>query len=147
MLKDLLRYTELADQSVISIFNHTVLVLPQAEHLFSHILNAQHIWLSRINKTETLYDRFQDHPKEEFLAFLQENMAGFKQVLQNRDLEEILPYTISTGDAFENSIGDIMFHVVNHSTYHRAQIASLFKQAGLTPPVTDYVYLKRQNGF
>lgn len=147
MLKDQLRYTEIADQLVIDIFKNTELILPQAEHLFSHVLNAQHIWLSRINKTEPLYDRFQDHPKEKFDSFLKENIAGFKVVLQSKDLEEVLPYKISTGDTFENTIGDILFHVVNHSTYHRAQIASLFKQAGITPPVTDYVFLKRQAQF
>ena len=147
MLKNLLRYTEIADQLVINVFNSAESALPQAEHLFSHLLNAQHIWLSRINKIEPIYDRFEDHPKEKFSAFLKENMDGLKTVLQSRDMEELLPYKISTGDAFENTIGDILFHVVNHSTYHRAQIASLFKQGGITPPVTDYVFLKRQAEF
>ncbi|WP_379084396.1 DinB family protein [Pedobacter sp. UC225_65] len=40
-------------------------------------------------------------------------------------------------------VKDILFHVFNHSTYHRAQIATLFKESGITPPVTDFIILKR----
>jgi uncharacterized damage-inducible protein DinB len=45
--------------------------------------------------------------------------------------------------AFSNDIKSIIFHVINHSTYHRGQIASEFKQNGLDPMVTDYILYKR----
>jgi len=147
MLKDLIRYTELADRSVIDVFNNSQLELPLAEYLFSHVLNAQHIWLSRINQTEPLFERFHVHPKQSFEGMLAANIAKLSKVLENDDLERVVTYKTSAGDPFENKLGDIMFHVVNHSTYHRAQIASQFKLAGLTPPVTDYVFLRRQGEF
>jgi uncharacterized damage-inducible protein DinB len=31
-------------------------------------------------------------------------------------------------------------HVVNHSTYHRGQVASKLKRLGVEPPVTDFIF-------
>ncbi len=33
----------------------------------------------------------------------------------------------------------VLRHIVNHSTYHRGQVASKLKRFGVTPPVTDLV--------
>ncbi|QLH28398.1 MAG: hypothetical protein HWD63_02710 [Candidatus Parvibacillus calidus] len=37
---------------------------------------------------------------------------------------------------------DIIFHIINHSTYHRGQIAMEFRQSGLEPLNTDYIFYK-----
>ncbi len=34
----------------------------------------------------------------------------------------------------------VLRHVVNHSTYHRGQIASKLKRFGVEPPVTDFIF-------
>ncbi|MBX6312724.1 MAG: DinB family protein [Isosphaeraceae bacterium] len=34
----------------------------------------------------------------------------------------------------------VLRHVVNHSTYHRGQVASKLKRLGVEPPTTDFVY-------
>ena len=39
----------------------------------------------------------------------------------------------------------MLFHFVNHSTYHRGQIASNLKEHGIEPLVTDYIFYKRKN--
>jgi uncharacterized damage-inducible protein DinB len=36
-----------------------------------------------------------------------------------------------------------MIHLVNHSTYHRAQIATLLRQGGLEPVNTDFITYDR----
>ncbi len=45
--------------------------------------------------------------------------------------------------AFTNVIQDVLFHFINHSTYHRGQIAIQMKEAGLEPIATDYIFFKR----
>lgn len=35
-------------------------------------------------------------------------------------------------------LGELIQHVVNHSTYHRGQVALLLRQLGHVPPATDY---------
>lgn len=53
---------------------------------------------------------------------------------------------ISTeGVKYESTVLDILTHVVNHSTYHRGQIASLIAATGTKPAVTDYIALTRRN--
>lgn len=144
MLKELIRYTEVADAKVISTFLNAQKELPEAEALFSHVLNAQHIWISRIKGIKPLYERFQIHPKQTFSVLLSENVKSLYDLL-NSDLNAIIKYTIFDGTAFENKAFDILYHVVNHSTYHRGQIATQFRLNDIHPPITDFVLLKREN--
>src|SRR5258706_12162933 len=48
------------------------------------------------------------------------------------ELAEMLSYKNIAGQAFTNSIRDIMQHVANHGTYHRGQIISMLRQVGYT---------------
>lgn len=36
------------------------------------------------------------------------------------------------------TLGELIQHILNHSTYHRGQVAVLLRQLGHTPPATDY---------
>lgn len=142
--KELIRYTEVADNKFITIFEETQVSLPEAEGLFSHILNAQHIWISRICKVESKYERFQLHDKKEFKSLHLKNIADMYD-LANTDLNFNVSYSNFQGDKLVNSLSDILFHMVNHSTYHRAQIATHFRINNIQPPITDYIYLKSKN--
>lgn len=144
MLKDLIRYTEVADSIFISKFSGTERSLPEAEALFSHILNAQHIWIGRINQIECIYDRFEIHPKESFDNIHKENISHL-YALEKLDLNYTVAYSNSAGEIFENKALDILLHLINHSTYHRAQVATQFRLNNMQPPVTDFIFLKRQN--
>jgi len=144
MLKELIRYTEVADSIFISTFSGIQKNLPEAEALFSHILNAQHIWISRIKHIDSLYDRLEIHPKENFGKVHAENITNMYE-LANSDLDFTVAYSNSAGEIFENNALDILYHMINHSTYHRAQIATQFRLNNIQPPVTDFIFLKRQN--
>ncbi|WP_207535512.1 DinB family protein [Desertivirga arenae] len=144
MLEDLINYTAVADKIMIDVLLATDRTMPKAEGLFSHILNSQHIWLSRINKKGALFERFQQQPREQLLSLHLENIKELSKVLKERDLNEKIRYFNFSGVSFESRLSDVLFHVVNHSSYHRGQVVSLLKLAGITPPVTDYIILKRQ---
>lgn len=36
------------------------------------------------------------------------------------------------------TLGELVHHIMNHSTYHRGQVALLLRQLGQKPPATDY---------
>jgi len=42
------------------------------------------------------------------------------------------------------TLAELMQHLVNHSTYHRGQVASLLRQLGHVPPVTDFHLFLRE---
>jgi uncharacterized damage-inducible protein DinB len=48
------------------------------------------------------------------------------------------------GENFSRPVKDIIFHYCNHSTYHRAQIATELKINNITPPATDFIHYKNQ---
>ena len=35
-------------------------------------------------------------------------------------------------------LADLMYHVINHSSYHRGQVITLLRQLGHEPPATDF---------
>jgi uncharacterized damage-inducible protein DinB len=107
------------------------------------VLNAQHIWTSRINYLEAKFNRFDIHPVFLFQELHQENSSELLKILNGTPLDKIISYSTFNGDKFDNTVEDILLHVVNHSTYHRAQIATYFKQNNVKPPETDFITFQR----
>jgi uncharacterized damage-inducible protein DinB len=55
-----------------------------------------------------------------------------------------IEYHNSKGERWVNAVGDIFQHVMMHGTYHRGQIATLMRQAGVNPAYTDYIEAVRR---
>ena len=144
MLTELIQYNHVANLMVIDTFEAAGKSIPEAERLFSHILNAQSIWLCRIKGMETNLDTFQLQNPASFAFMQNESTSALLALLGEGDLTQPLQYTTSKGQAFTNTVSDIIFHTINHSTYHRGQIAMLFRQHEVQPPVTDYILYKRE---
>lgn len=145
MLEELLRYTRVADKRVIDTFRLAAKPLPEAERLFSHVLNAQHIWACRVLGHVPRFKVHEVHPSERFSEIHENTIADLYKILKEADLQSQISYSTSNGKAFTSKVADILLHVLNHSTYHRAQIATLFRQNGVEPPVTDYIFLQRED--
>lgn len=143
MFPELLKYNRRANQVLIEVFVSTEKELPKAELLFSHILNAQHIWISRINNQLPIFGVWDIQPKDKFGELEEEHYEGFQKILKLSDLFLPVSYKNSLGE-FTNTVSEMLFHTFNHSTYHRGQIASIFKANDITPPITDFIYLKRK---
>lgn len=145
MLNELIHYTQVADGRLIAVFQNHTAVNPAAIDLFNHVLNAQHIWASRMLGIKPKYTVWEKHGIELFAIISKENFDLLQQVVENVPLESGITYAISSGKQYTNLVKDILFHVVNHSTYHRAQIATLFKANEISPPITDYIMLVRDH--
>ncbi len=65
--------------------------------------------------------------------------AEFLSSLSQADLARPLRYTNIAGKKLEYPLGDLLLHLVNHSTHHRGQAAALIRQAGAAPPAMDYL--------
>ncbi len=68
------------------------------------------------------------------------------EALLGGDLGRAIAYVNSKGEAFESTVGDILLHVAQHGAYHRGQIARLLREAGHTPPYTDFIQFARAPG-
>lgn len=147
MMEELLNYCNEADKKIISVFAYAENIPVRAVAIFSHVLNAQHIWACRILQRKSVLSVSELHSTSDFDEILTQNYILFREILAKTDLKEEISYTNSSGRSYVSCVKDILFHVLNHSTYHRGQISMLFRDSGIEPPVTDYIFLKRdQNG-
>ncbi|RMZ58320.1 damage-inducible protein DinB [Chryseobacterium nematophagum] len=142
-LIDLFEYTFTFNVEMIKIISENKSqVDDRTINLINHTLNAQQIWNSRILNEKT-FDVWQINLFENLVEINHRNYTKSIEILNNHDLEKKIEYQNSRGEKFENTIFEMLFHVINHSTYHRGQINSYLKQSGITPIVTDYIFYKR----
>lgn len=145
-LLDLLEYNQHANQITIDLLVKNSLVSPsKANELFGHIINAHHVWNARILGKRNFFGIWQKHTPEVFEEMNDENYSVSKKILDTIELDKLITYKNSSGDQFENSLSDILFHIINHSTYHRGQIMLKMREVNIEVPYTDYIIYKRQN--
>ncbi|WP_067029995.1 DinB family protein [Allomuricauda sp. CP2A] len=112
--------------------------------LFSHILNAHHIWNQRILESPIKYKVWQEQPFEDWEDIHYENQRTSFEIITNADdLYKRVEYENSEGRTFGNELKDVLFHIVNHSTHHRGQISMDFRGSGIIPEPLDYIFYKR----
>ncbi|GAB2791735.1 hypothetical protein GCM10027275_40730 [Rhabdobacter roseus] len=140
--KNLFEYNTHSNQALIQ--RVLELTPPEKSHrLLSHILNAHHVWNHRMLSQPSTLEIWGVLAPEIMLATDEANHAQTEAILETFYFWEPISYTNSKGEAFRNTVQDILFHIVNHSTYHRAQIATDFREQGLEPLPTDYIFYKR----
>lgn len=112
----------------------------------SHIINAEVIWLDRIEGVDMQISVFGKRAMDTLIPMLSSCNKRLEALVQKRteeELKKIISYTDSEGNPYENELSDLLFHLINHSTHHRSQIAARLRDLGISPPPTDYIYFKR----
>lgn len=141
--EDLFIYSRHYNQKFINLLE----TLPAEEKsikLISHIVNAHQIWNRRINYQAMGTGVWDIRSMNELRAADEQNFEETLQILKTLDLEKIIDYKNIKGEPFSNPVREILFHVVNHSTYHRAQISAALKAGGTEPIISDYIFYKRE---
>lgn len=119
-------------------------VPPRTMVLFSHILNAHHLWNARMVDKAAEFEVWQVHDCKVWEDIHYENQRNSFEIMSNADsFDKRIDYENSEGRLFTNTIKDMLFHIVNHSTNHRGQIAVDLRNNGITPIGLDYVHYKR----
>ena len=112
--------------------------------LFSHINSANTIWLNRLNEETRSTTLFQNRSLLECEQLLNANIANWTNYLEKvteNELEKVLEFDFPM-DRTKRSLAkkDAIFHITNHSSYHRGQIISLLKNSVETLPMLGYVF-------
>jgi len=111
----------------------------------AHILGAEQVWLGRFlgSPLERLPSE-SDYPDLPSLAggFTEfwPQLEFFMASLAGDQLDATVEWVNSRGEAFSAPQRTALLHFVNHSTYHRGQVATQMRQLGHAPPTTDLVY-------
>ena len=115
----------------------------------AHLLAAQQIWLNRCKGLPAIGGAlWPDWPVDTLADIIDKNSRqwlSFLNGLQPEDFERSISYKNFKGESFENKLTDILAHVINHGTHHRAQTGQHLKAMGFDLPVTDYIFYLRQS--
>jgi uncharacterized damage-inducible protein DinB len=123
----------------------------KAIQLMAHLLVAQQIWLNRCKGlppfTGALWPEGETDAFAGMIKANSEDWLSHLATLQPDNFEKSISYKNSKGGRFENKLSDILAHLVNHGTHHRAQIGQQLKFAGTDSlPNTDYIaYIRHFN--
>lgn len=118
-----------------------------ALRLFSHVLNAQAIWLGRMTNTPSPVKVWQEHDLATLHHWHEQTSERFHQYgieADDAEMQRLITYTNSIGEGYTSQISDILTHVPVHGNYHRAQVAKELRAAGLEPINTDFITYCRE---
>ncbi len=142
----LIRYNHWASGRILDVMQSADAVPERAVELFSHLLRAQDVWYGRVQKTDHAeLDFWATEPISACAERVEASTQRWQTVLKEyEDLDQSISYTNSKGTPFETPLRDVLTHVVNHGTHHRAQIALVLREADIAPPPTDYIFYLRE---
>lgn len=142
-LVDLFEYTYHFNKEMIQVIVENLKEIDEKTiGLINHTLNAQQIWNSRILGGIS-FEVWQINPFENLHDINQHNFNRSIEIVEKYDVDQRVQYENSKGAKFENTVFEMLFQAINHSTYHRGQINSLLKKNGIDPVLTDYIFYKR----
>jgi uncharacterized damage-inducible protein DinB len=107
------------------------------------------IWLQRWLGVSN--SRFPDWATSTDLAGLRRRLTEIEQArwaffhsLTDAELLAPRAYKLMNGTEDHQPLDVMITHVVNHATYHRGQVATMFRQLGLKPIGTDFITFARE---
>jgi uncharacterized damage-inducible protein DinB len=102
-----------------------------------HVWDAQEIWFTRLKGNEIT-----DWPSKSFTGSFEEGLKLFVEsskalhdfiASKDRDfLDKQIHYKNMKGVEYAQPVEDILFHLVNHGTFHRGQVVTMLRTLGHT---------------
>ena len=113
--------------------------------IMGHIVAAQFLWLHRIKGLPPANVKlWGEYNLEQITTMAEEAGKLWLEFIESTDnFNRELTYNNYVGEPYVNNVEMIMIHLVNHSSYHRAQVALLLRQKGYEPINTDFITYDR----
>jgi uncharacterized damage-inducible protein DinB len=98
-------------------------------------MEAEALWLSRLKGVSpTIFPGTEAYPTRAAIRArwdaTEAEFRAFIDALNEDQLTQTLRYTTTKGEARQTQVSDLLMHVANHGTDHRAQILALLHQLG-----------------
>ena len=106
-----------------------------------HLLWATRIWLARWKgetppgRNDPIRGSWREAYEETHVDF-----RGFVEPLTDSSANRVVAYKDTKGNSYEMVLAQLITHVINHGTHHRAETGMLLERIGRSPGDMDYVY-------
>jgi uncharacterized damage-inducible protein DinB len=124
---------------------------PSVRDTLIHIVGGEWVWLTRWKgSSPTAFpnpDAVLTHGDiVRFWNGVDAERNAWLRTLQDADLDAMVSYRSFAGLDFTFPLWQMIRHLVNHSSYHRGQVATMLRQLGHKPLSTDFIlmYQERQ---
>ena len=113
-----------------------------------HIYDAEYIWYQRLIQSNDLHwppsSKFNDDDSLLRVLDASETLMKFVNEKDEHFFGAFTKYQNTKGIDYQTRNEEILHHVFNHSAFHRGQLITLLRQAGVTAiPQTDFIsYVK-----
>lgn len=124
----------------------------KAVSLLAHVVAARTLWLHRFgvratgpSREEGVFPRgLSLESVEARLRDMHEEWSDYLAALDETELSRVFDYRSFEGQRFRNVVEDLLTQLFGHSWYHRGQVASIVRDLGGVPAVTDYLFWVRE---
>ena len=145
-LRRLFEYDDWANREVVGALAKAGEAPKRSLGVMAHIVGAELLWLDRMRGQKAKVAVWPELSLERCraeLTELEKSLDDFLDDLAPADLDREVTYVNSKGESWSSTLNDILSHVLFHSAYHRGQIASDLRAAGLEPAYTDFIHAAR----
>lgn len=140
-------YNEWASMQLIEVLEVNKVEDEKILRWISHISNAEYIWWDRLNGREARVAPFDpqslDRTKRRILE-LHGEINLWLQELSPHTFSQEFTYTTTRAKVYTNTFQDVLAHLVNHGSHHRAQISARLRELGIAPPGIDFIFYVRR---
>jgi len=77
---------------------------------------------------------------------LRREQRAFLETVTSERLFTVVSYVNLQGQTWRHPLWQQMYHVVNHSTYHRGQLTTMLRQVGAQATATDLLVFYDETG-
>lgn len=156
-LRCLVAYNKWADEKILAAIEGmsvAELAAPREAYFGSlaanlrHTVGAQRVWLARWKGEPWLPLRDMPMPDDWRTAFAEAH-AAFGEVvdaLSPATAERVVQWADAQGNPRRGRLDQLVTHVVNHGTAHRAESGLLLERLGRSPGDLDYLYFYFERG-
>lgn len=116
--------------------------------IYNHITFARRLWLQRVRDGRIRTSPRDVVPVAEAIERCVDDTAAWVAWLDSLAEDELsipVSFTSLEGEDLTMSLADIVMHVINHSTHHAHELATIVRAHGHVPPSTDFIVFARQH--
>lgn len=113
-----------------------------------HAIAASRMWLDRLSgNADSVMLKESDVAGLSELRALRKawraDMEAYLEAATDASLQEQFSHTTSKGITYTYPRGQLLQHLVNHTTYHRGQVVAMLRQMNAKPVNCDFIYYLR----